>query len=184
MGRQPATADNPPGWSYNPSTWPQRLPVIGLAMAGFLVASYLAAYQWGVLASVWEPFFGDGSEEILNSRTSRILPVPDAALGALGYLADAVTGAIGGRSRWRTMPWIVVIFGLAVGPLGAVSVLLVIIQPVVYGTFCTLCLVSAVISLLMIPPAVDEIWASVQHLNRERRRGHSLWGAFWGAEPA
>jgi hypothetical protein len=174
----------PEGWDYNPSTWGQRLPVIVLALAGFFVASYLAAYQWNLIGSVWEPFFGDGSEVILNSRTSHVLPVPDAALGALGYLADAVTGAIGGRGRWRTMPWIVIIFGFAIGPLGAVSILLVVMQPTVYGSFCTLCLASAAISLLMIPPAVDEVWASVQHMQRERRHGRSLWGSFWGLEAA
>jgi hypothetical protein len=174
------TGGIPPGWSYNPSTWGQRLPVIGLALGGFAVASYLAAYQWGLFASVWEPFFGDGSETILNSRVSHVLPIPDAALGALGYLADAVTGAVGGQRRWRTMPWIVIIFGLAIGPLGAVSVLLVILQPVAFDSFCTLCLVSAAISLLMIPPALDEVWASLQHLNRQRQRGRSVWGVFWG----
>ena len=130
------------------------------------------------------PFFGDGSETILNSSVSHVLPIPDAVLGLIGYLADALTGAIGGKGRWRTMPWIVIIFGLAIGPLGAVSVLLVILQPVVYDSFCTLCLVSAAISLAMIPPAIDEIQASIEHLLRERRRGRSLWGAFWGLETA
>jgi hypothetical protein len=153
-------------------------------LGGFAIASYLAAYQWDLLGSVWEPFFGDGSEEILNSSVSHALPIPDAAFGAMGYLADAVTGAIGGKNRWRTMPWIVILFGLAIGPLGAISIILVIIQPVVYGTFCTLCLVSAAISLLMIPPAVDEVWASFQHLDRQRKRGQSLWGTFWGMEAA
>jgi hypothetical protein len=99
----------PPGWSYNPSTWPERLPIVGLATLGFLIAGYLALYQWDVFSTVWEPFFGDGSWIILNSGVSRILPIPDGALGALGYLADAVTGVIGGAKRWRTMPWIVIL---------------------------------------------------------------------------
>ncbi len=117
----------PPGWSYNPSDWSRRLPIIGLALLGFGIALYLALYQWRVFGSVWEPFFGDGSRRILNSNVSRLLPIPDAALGALGYLVDAVTGVVGKRERWRTMPWIVAVFGLAVGPLGAVSILLVIL---------------------------------------------------------
>jgi hypothetical protein len=174
----------PPGWTYNPSTWAQRLPVIGLALSGFAIAAYLAAYQWDLVGSVWEPFFGDGSETILNSSVSEVLPIPDAALGMLGYLADAVTGAIGSKDRWRRMPWIVIIFGLAIGPLGAVSILLVILQPVLYSTFCTLCLASAAISLLMIPPAVDEVWASLQHVKRQWKQGRSVWGTFWGMEAA
>ncbi len=109
-----------------------------------------------------------------------MLPVPDALLGALGYLADAVAGAIGGTARWRTMPWIVVVFGVAIGPLGAVSITLVILQPVLFDAFCTLCLASAVISLAMIPFAVDEVLASLQHLKRVRREGCSAWRAFWG----
>ena len=171
----------PPGWTYNPSSWSQRLPIVGLALIGFGIATHLTLYQLGIFPSVWEPFFGAGSQVILNSSVSRILPIPDAALGALGYLADAVTGAIGSRRRWRTMPWIVILFGLAVGPLGAVSILLVILQPVLYDAWCTLCLASAAISVAMIGPAMDEFLASLQYLKREQIRGHSVWRTFWGA---
>lgn len=172
----------PPGWEYNPATWPQRLPIVGFAVLGFLIAGYLSLFQLNVLRTVWEPFFGDGSRTILTSRVSHILPVPDAVLGAFGYLLDAVTGIIGGVRRWRTMPWIVVIFGLAVGPLGAVSILLVILQPVMFNAWCTLCLASAVISIVMIGPAMDEMLASLQYLKRVQERGGSLWRAFWGME--
>lgn len=175
-----AQAAAPPGWSTNPSSWPQRLPIAAVAMVGFGVATYLALYQYGVVSTVWEPFFGDGSERVLNSPLSHVLPVSDAALGAAGYLLDAVTGVLFGVARWRTRPWIVLVFGFAVGPLGLVSILLVIAQPVLYGAFCTLCLASAVISLVMIPPAMDEVLASLQHLRRVHLDGGSVWGAFWG----
>jgi uncharacterized membrane protein len=145
---------------------------------GLSIATYLALYQWGLIPTVWEPFFGRGSQIVLHSYVSRILPIPDAALGALGYLTDAASGVIGRRDRWRTMPWIVVIFGLAVGPLGAVSILLVILQPVAFDAWCTLCLASAVISLTMIGPAMDEVLAALQHLDRVNRAGGSLWRAF------
>jgi hypothetical protein len=69
---------------------------------------------------------------------------------------------------------------VAVGPLGAVSVLLVILQPVLFDAWCTLCLASAVISVLMIGPAMDEVLASLQHLVRQARRGRSAWRVFWG----
>ncbi len=174
----------PRGWSKNPSQWNERIPIVALALVGTAVASYLALYQLRVIDGVWEPFFGDGSRIILNSRVSHILPIPDAALGAVGYLLDAVTGVIGGQSRWRTMPWMVILFGLAVGPLGAISILLVILQPVMFNAFCTLCLASALISVLMIAPAMDEVLASLQYLQRRRRAGASLWRSFWGLEPA
>lgn len=172
----------PPGWVTNPSAWSERLPIVGLALVGLAVATYLSLFQYEVIDTVWEPFFGDGSEKVLTSRLSDVLPVKDAALGAFGYLLDAVTGVIGGTKRWRTMPWIVIIFGIFVGPLGAVSVLLVVAQPVLYGSFCTLCLASAVISLAMIPPAVDEVLASFQDLRRVRQSGGDWWRYFWGLD--
>lgn len=170
----------PAGWDENPSAWHQRLPIVGLALVGFAIASYLAAYQVGLVAAPWDPFFGDGTRRVLESRISRALPVPDAALGAFGYLLDAVAGVIGGRDRWRSMPWIVLVFGFAVGPLGAVSLLLVMAQPIVVGAWCTPCLVSALISVTMIGPAMDEILASLQYLRRVRLRGGSVWRAFLG----
>jgi hypothetical protein len=106
--------------------------------------------------------------------------VPDAALGPASYLLDAVTGAIGGTRRWRTMPWIVILFGLAVGPLGIVSVTLVILQPVLFDSWCTLCLCSAVISVVMIGPAMDEFLASLQYVRRESRAGRSPIGVYSG----
>jgi uncharacterized membrane protein len=178
--RRPATGgDTPPGWRHDPSSWSQRVPIVVVAVVGAGVASYLAAYQLDLVSDVWEPFFGGGSRRILSSPVSTILPIPDAALGAMGYLIDAVTGVVGGRGRWRTMPWLVVLFGLAVGPLGAVSILLVILQPVLFDAWCTLCLVSAVASVLMIGPAMDEVLASLQMLRRERDAGRSAWRAFW-----
>ena len=176
----------PPGWTYNPASWGQRLPIAGAAVVGFFIAGYLWLYQWHVVNTVFEPFFGDGSRIVLReskvaNQTERYLGLPDAALGALGYLADAVAAVIGGPRRWRTMPWIVLLFGVFVGPLGAVSIGLVILQPFV-GGWCTLCLVTAFISVFLIGPAMDEVLASLQHLARVRRSGGSLWRAFWGRE--
>lgn len=173
----------PPGWSDNPSSWHQRIPIVVLALVGTAVSLYLGLYQIDVFGSVWEPFFGDGSETVLNSKVSHILPIPDALLGTFSYVLDAVTGVIGGRKRWKSMPWIVILFGLAVGPLGAISIILVILQPVMFDSFCTLCLVSAAISLAMIGPAMDEVLASLQYVKRRRTEGCSTWRVFWGLEP-
>jgi hypothetical protein len=184
----PATRHDrtPPGWVTNPSSWPQRIPIVVLAVLGGIAATWLALYQQGVTDTVLEPFFGDGTREIVResgfSQAFERFPIGDAALGAFGYLADAVTGVIGGTDRWRTMPWIVIIFGAFVGPFGAVSVMLTIFQPVLYGSFCTLCLFSGAVSLAMIGPGVDEVLASLQHLRREHARGASVWRVFWGVE--
>jgi hypothetical protein len=42
------------------------------ALLGFVIASYLALYQWGVFSTVWEPFFGAGNRTILNSSVSSL----------------------------------------------------------------------------------------------------------------
>jgi hypothetical protein len=99
----------PPGWTYSPSSWLQRLPSIALGFFGFLIARYLTAYQLGHVVMVWEPFFsgGDGkngTEFIITSNVSRAWPIPDAGLGAAAYMVEALMGAMGTATRWRTMP--------------------------------------------------------------------------------
>jgi hypothetical protein len=76
----------------------------------------------------------------------------------------------------------VILFGLFVGPFGAASVTLVILQPVLFHAWCTLCLTSAFISLNMIGPAMDELLASLQYLKHEHDASRSVWHAFWGSE--
>jgi hypothetical protein len=178
-----ADAHAPPGWSYNPSAWAQRLPITGAAAAGFLIAGYLALCQLGVFETAWDPLFGDGSRIVLTSwvahTAERHLGLPDAGLGALGYLADLITGSVGGPRRWRTMPWLVLLFGVCIGPLGAVSITLVILQPLV-GGWCFLCLCTAAISVLMIGAGMDEVLASLQFLRREHDAGRSVVLALFG----
>ena len=77
------------------------------------------------------------------------------------------------------MPWVVLLFGQFVGPLGAVGIALVILQPFV-GGWCFLCLVTAFISVVMIGPAMDEVLASLQYLKRVAAGDASVWRAFWG----
>lgn len=174
----PGTAD-PPGWSYNPSTWPQRAPVILLALLSFLASRWMAAFQLGHIGWVPDPFFGDGTERVLQSDVSRAWPVSDAGLGAMAYMIELLSTCMGDRRRWRTMPWMVAIFGLAVIPLGVVSIVLVVLQPVAVGAWCSLCLFTAAAMLLMIPLALDEVFVMLQFVRDRQRRGESLWRVFW-----
>lgn len=169
----------PPGWSYNPSAWVQRLAIVFLAMVGFFLARYMAAFQLGHIASPWDPFFGESTRRVLTSDVSKAFPVSDAGLGALSYLLDALAGLIGGVRRWRTMPWMVVLFGLFIIPPGVTSIVLVILQPVGIGDWCTLCLAASVVMLLMVSPALDEVIATGQFLLRTRRAGGHMWRVFW-----
>ena len=96
----------PPGWRHNPSGWRARLPGIALALGGCGLATYLSLYQLNVIPHVWEPFFGNGSRRILKeSSISHMLPVPDALIGAVFYLLEAIAECVGGRQRWRSLPW-------------------------------------------------------------------------------
>jgi len=171
--------DTPPGWSYNPSGWVQRGPIIAMAFVGFLLSRYLAAYQLGHIAYPWDPLFGDGTRRVLDSEVSRAWPISDAGLGAVSYAVEALSGLMGGRNRWRTMPWMVVMFGVLVVPLGIVSIALVILQPVAVGAWCALCLATAVAMLIMISPALDEVVAMCQFLSGARREGKPFWQTFW-----
>ena len=163
----------PPGWSYNPSAWSQRLPIIALALVGLYISRYLAGYQLGHLDNVWEPFFAgspanprNGTEEIITSSVAEAWPISDGGVGAITYILEILTGIIGLKARWRTMPWLVVLFGLMIVPLSVTSISFVIIQPIVIGTWGTLTLIGAAAMLLQIPYAIDELLASLQFLRR------------------
>jgi hypothetical protein len=171
--------DTPPGWSYNPSDWIQRGPIIAMAFVGFFLSRYLAAYQLGHIAHPWDPFFGDGTRRVLDSDVSKAWPISDAGLGATSYMIEALSGFMGSRNRWRTMPWMVVMFGVLVVPVGIVSIVLVMLQPIAVGAWCALCLATAVAMLIMISPAVDEVVAMSQFLVGARREGKPFWRMFW-----
>lgn len=177
-------SDMPPGWTYSPSTYLQRLPIIALGAIGFVISRVLAAYQLGHVEGVWEPFFaGDavrnGAEFIITSDVSKAWPIADGGLGATTYMFEVLMGVMGGRARWRTMPWMVLLFGFVVVPLGVVSIYFIIIQPILIGTYCTLCLLAALAMLIMIPYSLDELVAMGQFLVQNTRRGRPFWRSFF-----
>jgi hypothetical protein len=181
----------PPGWTYSPSSWLQRLPIIALGLFGFLIARYLAAFQLGHINAAWDPIFHgalarNGTEHIITSDVSKAWPVAGAGLGATAYMLEALMGAMGAATRWRTMPWMVTFFFILVVPLGAVSILFILTQPVIIGTYCTLCLVQAFAMLVMIPLALDEMIAMGQYVVRSLKAGEPFLRTFLmgGPDPA
>src|SRR5690606_7411826 len=90
------------------------------------------------------------------------------------YMLEILTGLLGSARRWRTMPWVVVLFGIMIVPLGAVSITFIIIQPILLGTWCTLCLIAAAAMVIQIPYSLDELVATGQFLNRRRKAGANL----------
>ena len=179
-------APSPP-FGYNTSSWSQRIPIAVLACLGFGIAGYMGLYQWGWIDRVWDPVFGEQSERVLTSQTSEVMRrwmlVPDAVLGALAYLGDAIYGLAGSTRRWQMRPWMTILFGLDVIPLGVVSIVLVVMQGTVVGAWCFLCLVTAVISVLLIALAWDEVWACIRFLHfvwSRTRDPRLLWRVLWG----
>ncbi|HCY62210.1 MAG TPA: DNA polymerase III subunit epsilon [Oxalobacteraceae bacterium] len=171
--------DIPPGWNYCPSTWLQRLPIAAMGVIGFLISRYLTAYQLGHIDQAWDPFFGQGTMTIITSDMSKAWPIADAGLGGVAYMLEILMAAMGNKQRWRTMPWMVLAFGILVVPLGGVSIFFIIIQPIAIGPWCTLCLVAALAMVIMIPYALDELVAMGQFLLDAKRKGKPLWRVFW-----
>jgi hypothetical protein len=151
------------------------------------VAFYMGAFQWGWIDSVWDPFFGSGAQTVLTSEESRVMHrligLPDAVLGGWAYLTESVLAFAGSTRRWQFRPWLVILFGVDVIPLGIVSAVLVVLQGVSVGAWCTPCLFTAVVSLLLVVLAYDEVWSCIRYLRevwRRDPRAGALWRTFWG----
>lgn len=176
---EPKGKNIPPGWSYNPSSWIQRIPVITLGCVGWFISRYLAAYQLGYIDTAWDPVFGDGTRLVITSSVASFFPVPDAGLGAFAYTLEVLMGIKGGENRWRTMPWMVVAFAMLVVPLGVVSIILVILQPLLVGHWCFLCLLTAGSMLIMVVLTVDEMIAVLHFLYHAWKEGQPIVKVFF-----
>jgi uncharacterized membrane protein len=176
-----------PPWDYNPSGWRQRITIAVLGALAGAIAVYMALYQWRLIGGVWDPVFGEQSQQVLDSEVSHRmrhwLRIPDAALGAVGYFSEVILALAGSTRRWQYRPWMVLLFGFDVIPLGIVSVVLVVLQGTVVGAWCFLCLVTAGISLMLVFLAYDEVWSTLRFLHRLWQQTHDarlLWLTFWG----
>ena len=86
----------------------------------------------------------------------------------------------GGEKRWYSSPAFVLFFGVLVIPVGVVSILLIISQPLIVGHWCFWCLLTAACMLCMIALAVDEVYAALQFLAKVRREEpQDFWRTLW-----
>lgn len=184
---QPNIAVMPEPWDYNPSSWRQRVTIALIATGALFPAIYMGLYQWRLIDTAWDPVFGPQTMAVLDSDVShtmsRYIRIPDAILGALAYLGDILFALAGSTRRWQFRPWLVLLFGLDVIPLGIVSAVLVVLQGAVVGSWCFLCLITATVSLVLVVLAYDEVWSSVIYLARVWKTHHDkrlLWNTFWG----
>ena len=112
--------------------------VVGLAVAGFIVAGYLTWLKWaghGALLCV----AGSGCDLVQASRYSTFVGLPTALWGAALYAAVGILGALGlTANRWLAA------FLIAAGGVGF-SVYLTALSVFVIGGACIYCLTSGAI---------------------------------------
>jgi len=169
----------PKGWSYNPSAWKHRIPTVGLALLCSCFSRYMAAYQLGYITTMWDPFFSHGAMEVITSPISQSFPISDAGLGALCYTLEMLLGWQGGIRRFAMMPWLVFSFAFLIIPVGIASIILIVLQPIVVGAWCSWCLATAACMLIMILLTAGEFCAVLQLLSGAKKRGKSFFRVFW-----
>ena len=172
---------------YNPSRWSQRIIICCVAGVAVLFAIYMGLYQWRLINHVWDPVFGDQTQYVLDSDVSHTLNkwfrVPDSIMGAVAYLGDVIFALAGSTRRWQDRPWLVILFGIDVIPLGLVSAILVFMQGTVVGAWCFPCLITATVSIALVFLAYDEISTCVLYLWRVWKKTKDkrlLWDTFCG----
>lgn len=156
------------------SRWALRKWAFALALTVAVIAAYLALYELHWISSVWDPIFGKGSDAVLNSNVSRAFPIPDALLGLGAYLLEGVLIFAGGDTRWRDRPWLVIANAIMAALLAVTGLILVLLQVLVIDAWCSLCLVTAAISLIIACPVARELAATIWFLRRESDTGGAV----------
>jgi uncharacterized membrane protein len=168
------------------SNFAQRVRISILAGVATIIAVYMGLYQWRLIDTVWDPVFGAQTLAVLDSDVShrmyRLARIPDAVLGALAYLGDIIFAIAGCTRRWLYRPWLVIVFGVDVILLSLISAILIMLQGVVVGSWCLLCMVTAVISLIMLAMAWREVFACLRFLRRVWQTSNRklFWDTLWG----
>lgn len=173
--------DNPDGWEYNPSAWRERLPIILLAFIGIALAAYLLLFQWRMIETIWEPYFGrSGRRGLRRLWLDSPIRIPGGLIALLGFFSVAVTMTIGRADRWRSMPWMVLLSGGLTALWGLICMVVMALQPLVQESANTTCLLTTGLAALLVGPAMDEVLATLQYLRVVYDDGDSVWQALWG----
>lgn len=108
-------------------------------------------------SSRWDPLFGTHSTQRVLDLTH---PVPDAAAGVIAYATEVVL-LLTRRGR--------LVLGVVLAAGAITSIALIIIQPAVVGAWCTLCLASAALSLVLLVLGRQETADALSALRQPRR---------------
>jgi uncharacterized membrane protein len=117
--------------------------VVGLATAGFLIASYLTWLKWaqrGAFLCV----AGSGCDLVQASRYSILIGVPTALWGAALYVAVGILGGLGLTTRRWLAGFLMVAAGVGF------SAYLTTLSLFVVGGACMYCLASAAIEIALL----------------------------------
>ncbi len=123
--------------------WAAILAAI-VALAGIADAAYLTIHHYTaepVPCSVFE-----GCEQVLNSQYATIGGVPLAIFGLIAYFTVfslALLTIFGNRMMWR-------LFGAQVVIMAGFSAWLLYVQAALIGAFCQFCLLSALITTMLL----------------------------------
>ncbi len=172
-------AELPLGWNYNPGAWSQRLPLALLALLGFVLSTWFAFYSPALLSSS-VPFFTFSARfHFVPAALRRLFASPEMGVSACGFILQTLGSLVGGTRRWRTHPVWVVAFGIILVLLTAFNISQTALELVFTDAWCLPPLLAAIISVLMIGPAMDEVLASLQHLKRNKYAFKHKWLFFW-----
>jgi uncharacterized membrane protein len=126
-----------PGW-----------PVLALALAGLVVAAYLAFVETTGNAAVCGPV-GD-CNAVQQSEHARVLGVPVGVIGVVGYALIGGLWLLARTTRGRRADGALML--IALGALGGTlfSVYLTFLEPFVIGATCMWCITSAVLMMALL----------------------------------
>ncbi len=139
-----------------------RLGIAGLAFLGVADSLYMLAYEEGLLDSLPCPFFGEGCNIVGRSDYAWHFGVPNAAPGTIGYATMAALALWAGDRPPARRPLQPLALGaLSLGAAGG-SLYLLWAQATRVRAWCFWCLLSAGISLLILPLALPEARAALR----------------------
>lgn len=145
-----------------------RKSIAALSFLGVVDALYMLAYHEGLIGSLACPFFGQGCNVVGRSPHARHFGVPNAAVGALGYATTATLAIWSVSKPPQDRP--LQSFGLSAISLAAfvTSVFLTWEQMAKVRAWCFWCLLSAGLSLVILPLALWDGWKSMRSLLQAR----------------
>lgn len=149
-----------------------RLGIAALSFVGIADALYMLAYDEGLIDSLVCPFFGEGCNIVGRSEHATHFGAPNATAGTLGYAAMAALALWEGDKPAKDRP--LQSLGLSAISLGAfvTSVFLTWEQAAKVRAWCFWCLLSAGLSVMILPLALWEGCRSARALApRLTRRG-------------